>query len=45
MLVPADNNATLAAEKGIDNAIWFWPVDKLITTLVQLYGAREQCKR
>ncbi len=44
-LVPTDSAASLAAEKGFDNAIWFWPVDKLIIVLRELYGAREQCKQ
>lgn len=45
MMVPADKTSALSAEKGLQNAIWFWPVEQLIATLVQLYQAREQCKR
>lgn len=44
-LVPADKSSSLAAEKGLQNAIWFWPVDKLIVVLQQLYVAREACKQ
>jgi len=44
-LVAADNESTLAAEKGLQNAIWFWPVDQLIVVLRELMGAREQCKQ
>lgn len=44
-LVPAENEAALAAEKGLQNAIWFWPVDQLIIVLRELLGAREQCKQ
>ncbi len=44
-LVPADKSSSLAAEKGLQNAIWFMPLDQLITTLVQLYAAREACKQ
>lgn len=44
-LIPADKGSSLAAEKGLDNAIWFMPVDKLIIVLRELYGAREQCKQ
>jgi hypothetical protein len=44
-LVPADKSSSLAAEKGLQNAIWFMPIEQLIQTLVQLYGAREQCKQ
>ena len=44
-LVPADKSSSLAAEKGLDNAIWFMPIEKLITVLQQLYIAREACKQ
>lgn len=44
-LVAADNESALAAEKGLQNAIWFWPVEKLIIVLRELMGAREQCKQ
>lgn len=44
-LVPADKSASLAAEKGFQNAIWFMPLDVLITTLRELVAAREQCKQ
>jgi hypothetical protein len=44
-LVPADKSSSLAAEKGLDNAIWFMPIDKLIIVLQQLYVAREACKQ
>ena len=44
-LVPADKSSSLAAEKGLDNAIWFMPVEKLVAVLEKLYLAREQCKR
>ena len=44
-LVPSEKSSSLAAEKGLENAIWFWPVDKLIVVLRELYGAREQCKQ
>lgn len=44
-LVPADDESTLAAEKGLQNAIWFMPIDVLITTLTQLLQARESCKQ
>lgn len=43
-MVPADKSSSLAAEKGMDNAVWFWPVEKLIVVLRELYAAREQCK-
>ena len=45
VMVPADKTASLAAEKGMENAVWFWPVDKLIVVLRELYVAREQCKQ
>lgn len=44
-LVPADSAASLATEKGFQNAIWFMPLEQLIQTLVQLYTAREACKQ
>lgn len=44
-LVPADKSSSLAAEKGLQNAIWFMPLDVLVAVLEKLYIAREQCKR
>lgn len=44
-LVPADKSSSLAAEKGLQNAIWFMPIEQLIAVLMQLYQAREQCKQ
>lgn len=44
-LVPTDSASTLSVEKGLGNAIWFMPVEQLMTVLTQLYAAREQCKR
>lgn len=45
ILIPSDKTSSLAAEKGLQNAIWFMPIDVLTNTLTQLYQAREQCKR
>ena len=42
--VPSDKTASIAAENGLQNAIWFWPVDKLILVLSQLLQAREAVK-
>jgi len=44
-LVPADKSSSLAAEKGLQNAIWMWPVEALVKVLRELYVAREQCKQ
>lgn len=44
-LVPTDRGSSLAADKGLEHAIWFWPVDKLIVVLRELYAAREACKQ
>lgn len=44
-LTPAETMSALGAEKGLDKAIWFWPVEKLIVVLQQLYQAREACKQ
>ena len=43
-LIPSDKSSSLAAEKGLQNAIWMWPVEKLIVVLKELYVAREQAK-
>ena len=44
-LVPSDSTSSLAAEKGLSNAIWFMPLEQLIVVLTQLYQAREACKQ
>jgi hypothetical protein len=44
-LIPTDRAATLAAEGGLDKAIWFMPIEKLITVATNLIQAREQTKR
>lgn len=44
-LVPTDKSSSLAAEKGLDNAIWFMPLQELIVVAEKLVAAREQCKR
>jgi hypothetical protein len=44
-LMPADKNASLSAEKGLGNAIWFMPIEQLTNVLRELYVARENCKQ
>lgn len=44
-LVPSDKTSSLAAEKGLQNAIWFLPIEQLINVLAQLTQARERCKQ
>jgi hypothetical protein len=44
-LIPAESASSLASEKGLDNAIWFMPIEKLIVVATNLIAAREQCKR
>jgi hypothetical protein len=44
-MVPADKASSLAAEKGLQNAIWFAPIDVLMSVLERLYQARESCKQ
>ena len=44
-LLPTDKAATLAAEGGLDKAIWFLPLTELIGVAQQLYQARESAKR
>ena len=43
-MVPAETASALSTEKGLQNAIWFWPVDQLIVVLRELINAREQLK-
>jgi hypothetical protein len=42
--VPADKSSSLAAEKGLQNAIWFMPLEALVNVAEKLILAREQCK-
>lgn len=42
-LVPSEEGQAL--EKGLDKAIWFMPLDKIIQTIRELYVAREQVKQ
>jgi hypothetical protein len=44
VMVPADKGSLLASQKGLDNAIWFFPVEKLILVLRELYQSRDACK-
>ena len=44
-LVPAESASSLAAEKGLSNAIWFMPLEVVQSTLQTLYTARESCKQ
>lgn len=44
-LIPADVASGLATEKGFQNAIWFMPLEVVMSVLAQLYQAREACKR
>lgn len=44
-LIPADSASSLASEKGLQNAIWFMPLETIQATLQQLYAARESCKQ
>jgi hypothetical protein len=44
-LVPAESASSLAAEKGLQNAIWFMPLEVIQSTLQTLYTARESCKQ
>lgn len=44
-MVPADSSSALAAEKGLQNAIWAYPNESQIIVLRELYTAREQCKQ
>lgn len=44
-LVPTETASSLAAEKGLQNAIAWIPLEVIITVLQQLYQAREACKQ
>ncbi len=45
-IVPADNDFQMLANAGgLDKAIWFMPIDKLISTIQGLYDQREQIKQ
>ncbi len=44
-LVPAESASSLAADKGLQNAIWFMPLEVIQSTLQTLYNARESCKQ
>lgn len=44
-LIPTDKSASLAAEGGLERAIWFMPLEKLIVVLQNLINARENAKR
>lgn len=43
--VATDKGSSLAADKGLDKAIWTMPLDALIQTIRELYAAREQVKQ
>jgi len=45
VFVATDSSSSLAADKGMDKTVWFWPVDKLIQVLLQLYQARNDAKQ
>ena len=44
-LVPVANIENLVAAGGLEKAVMWWPVDKAIAVLAQLYGQREQVKQ
>lgn len=43
-LLPAENVAAMLQGQTLDRAIWFFPVEKLVGVLQQLYTQREQIK-
>jgi len=43
-LMPAENVSAMLQGQTLDKAIWFFPVEKLVAVLQQLYAQREQCK-
>lgn len=44
-MVPIQTATSLASEKGVENAVWFYPVDVIVATLRELYTAREGLKQ
>lgn len=45
VLTPTEKAGTLAANGGLEKAIWMMPIDMLAAVLKELYVAREQCKQ
>ena len=46
VLIPADNVAALIAQgNALEKAIWFFPIEKLVPVLAQLYLQRNQVKQ
>lgn len=44
-LVPTDSASALSADKGLDKAVWFMPLETINVVLEQMYRARESCKQ
>lgn len=44
-LMPAENVAAMLQGQTLDKAIWFFPIEKLVGVLQQLYVQREQVKQ
>ena len=44
-LLPADNTTAMYDRGGLEKAIWFLPIDKIILVLQQLYAVRQQTKQ
>lgn len=44
-LIPAENVAAMLQGQTLERAIWFFPIEKLIMVLQQLYLQREQIKQ
>ena len=45
VMVPVQTASSLASERGIENAVWFYPLETIVATLQQLYQARESVKQ
>lgn len=43
--VPLQDEGLWASKGGVEGAVGFWPVDKLVLTLRELYALREQTKQ
>jgi hypothetical protein len=45
IMVPIRTAGSLASDRGIEQAVWFYPIETIVATLQQLYQARESVKQ
>lgn len=44
-MIPISTAGSLASERGVEQAVWMFPVDVIAAVLQQMYQARESCKQ